>query len=122
MTILRNQLQNIHQRVRRHFRQRADNGERWDMPPAGYDGNQLLTDDCDGFCLACRILLRRRGIASRLVYCEIGGNGHLVVEVQGWILDLKQPRVVANRQLSHYRWLRISGFDAGEPWRTVLPE
>lgn len=122
MSKLRQQLQYVHQTVSKHFVQQDDIGERWDMPPEDYTGRQWLRDDCDGFCLACRALLRKMGIASRLVYCELGRSGHLVVEVQGWILDLRQTGVVANSLLSRYRWLRISGYEAGDPWREIIQE
>ncbi len=110
----------IHHRVRKHFVERREQVERWRMPPDNYTGEQLILDDCDGFCLAVRKLLRDAGIASRLVYCEINGMGHLVVEVQGWILDNRQSTVVPNSLLKDYRWLRISGFEPGEPWREVI--
>ncbi len=120
MDALLSELQRIHRQVRRRFIPWSDRGERWKMPPPGYDGDQMLRDDCDGFCLAVRTLLRRAGIPSRLVYCEVAHEGHLVVEVQGWILDYLLLQVVANRDLPHYRWRRISGFEPGEPWREVL--
>ncbi len=110
----------IHYKVRKHFVERREEVERWQMPPQGYNGEQLILDDCDGFCLAVRKLLRKAAVPSRLVYCEINGMGHLVVEVEGWILDNRQSTVVPNRLLTDYRWLRISGFEPGEPWREVL--
>lgn len=120
MPDLLQQLKDVHWLVSRNFVSRQDRGEHWQMPPPGYSGDQTLRDDCDGFCLACRTLLRQRGIASRLVYCEINNGGHLVVEAQGWILDNRQRGVVANTLLKEYRWLRISGFEAREPWREIV--
>lgn len=114
------QLKAIFHQVKSRFLQRADEQEHWQMPPPDYDGSQPIRDDCDGFCLACRVLLRKQQIPNRLVYCEIDGKGHLVVEVDGWILDNLQRTVVANTLLSHYRWLRISGYDPGDPWREVV--
>jgi len=110
----------IHSQVLKHFIETADQGEHWQMPPPNYSGTQTIRDDCDGFCLACRTLLRKQGIKSRLVYCEIKGGGHLVVEVDGWILDNRQRTVVANTLLTNYRWLRISGYEPGEPWREII--
>lgn len=114
-------LNGIFHRVKSNFLNQPDRGERWDMPPPGYNGKQLLRDDCDGFCLACRSLLRQLEIPSRLVYCSVDGTGHLVVEVNGWIMDNLQQTVVANTLLSaqRYRWLRISGFNQGDPWREI---
>ena len=114
-------LNDIFHQVKDHFLPWPDRGEEWRMPPPGYDGSQPLRDDCDGFCLACRSLLRRQRIRSRLVYCKVEGRDHLVVEVEGWIMDNLQDTVVANTLLSarDYRWLRISGFTPGEPWREI---
>ena len=107
--------------VKGHFQGWPDRGEVWKMPPTSYDGNSPIRDDCDGFCLACRVLLRKRAIRSRLVYCEVRGMGHLVIESNGWILDNLQPSVVPNTLLTalSYRWLRISGYQPGEPWREI---
>lgn len=119
---LPDQLKSVFHRVKGHFVEWSDRGERWDMPPPNYDGTQFLRDDCDGFCLACRSLLHKLNINSRLVYCEVAGIGHLVVEVRGWILDNRQNTVIANTVLSkqNYRWLRISGFSSREPWREIV--
>ncbi len=121
----RDDINRIYRLVKKNFAYRKDRGlENWQMPPSTYNGKQLLVDDCDGFCLACRTLLRRAGIPSRLVYCEIQQQnrwfGHLVVEVDGWIMDLMQPNVVSNRTLVDYRWHRISGYQPGDPWREIV--
>lgn len=122
-TVLHSQLKGVFHQVISHFHGKTDKGEHWQMPPPNYNGNQTLRDDCDGFCLACRVLLRKLGIASRLVYCEVEGAGHLVVEAEGWILDNRQQTVVANTLLANfenYRWKRISGFEARDPWREII--
>lgn len=122
MEPLRERLVRVHNQVLQNFRYGADDGEEWRMPPPGYDGSQKIRDDCDGFCLAIRSLLRRDGIASRLVYCTVGFRNplhHLVVEVEGWILDNRQVTVVANSALSDYRWHRISGYEPGDSWFTI---
>lgn len=114
-------LKQVFYRVKTNFRNWPDKGEHWQMPPQDYDGSQSLRDDCDGFCLACRTLLRQLQIPNRLVYCKVAGTGHLVVEVNGWILDSLQRTVVANTLLTtqQYQWLRISGFNRGDPWREI---
>ncbi|PCI75761.1 MAG: hypothetical protein COB20_12210 [SAR86 cluster bacterium] len=120
-TGLEKKLRKIFKRVNKNFVFARDpHGENWQMPPLDYDGKQRIEDDCDGFCLACRKLLREVGIPSRLVYCEIERRGHLVVEAQGWILDNLQDKVVANTMLRNYRWLRISGYEAGDPWHEIV--
>ena len=119
-TVLRSQLKEVFHRVLSNFHGREDKREHWQMPPPDYNGNQILRDDCDGFCLACRVLLRKLGIANRLVYCEVDGAGHLVVEADGWILDNRQHTVVANTLLENYRWKRISGYEPRDPWREII--
>ena len=119
---LKERIQTIHRTVSGRFIEKSDRGEDWQMPPSDYDGSQIIRDDCDGFCLAVRTLLRQRYIPSRLVYCEVEGVGHLVVEVQGWILDNRQPVVMANTLLKArgYRFKRISGYLPGEPWHEII--
>ena len=119
---LKTTLDTIHKSALRIFRHKDDQGEEWTMPPDDFDGSQPITDDCDGFCLAVRKLLRDHGIASRLVYCEIEQAGHLVVEVKGWILDNRQPVVISNTVLRamQYQFKRISGFSPGDPWREII--
>ena len=116
---LKLKLDAIHRQVSKRFKFWRDRGEQWTMPPEDYDGSQTITDDCDGFCLACRVLLRKAGIPSRLVYCEHSRGGHLVVEVQGWILDNRENSVRANTSFTDYRFLRISGYEPGDPWRLI---
>lgn len=118
--LLIDKLENIHRKVRNSFIEITEAVEEWTMPPEDYDGSQTLTDDCDGFCLACRTLLRKADIPSRLVYCEIEKNGHLVVEVDGWILDNRQRVVMPNTLLKDYVWLAISGYQAGDPWCRIV--
>lgn len=118
---LKSTLDSIHHLVLSKFIEKHERGENWQMPPENYDGSQIIKDDCDGFCLAVRALLRKASIPSRLVYCEINGAGHLVVEVNGWVLDNRQNTVVANTLLKvlGYKFLRISGFAPGDPWRMI---
>ncbi|PCK07050.1 MAG: hypothetical protein COA42_16310 [Alteromonadaceae bacterium] len=119
---MRSTLISIHKAVLTHFKEKPDRGEQWTMPPASYNGTQTIADDCDGFCLAVRQLLRQRNIPSRLVYCEIKGVGHLVVEAKGWILDNRQKSVMANTLLTAlgYEFKRISGFNPGDPWYEIV--
>jgi len=117
---LKRNLSKIFYQVKYNFIFKKDNkGEEWKMPPPGYDGKKTLLDDCDGFCLACRTLLRIARIPSRLVYCEVKGLGHLVVEVEGWILDIAQEDVIANVKIKGYQWLRISGYNPGDAWHEI---
>jgi predicted transglutaminase-like cysteine proteinase len=122
---LRERLVEIFLRVKNNFVFIEDRGvENWKMPPDGYNGTQMLRDDCDGFCLACRSLLRIANIPNRLVYCEVRHRGrrfgHLVVEVGGWILDNRESTVVSNTILHGYTWLRISGYSPKQSWYEII--
>ena len=118
--MIQSQLNEVFFQVKKHFREQEDKSEHWQMPPPDYYGDQRLRDDCDGFCLACRVLLRKLCIANRLVYCVVEGEGHLVIEVDGWILDIRQRAVVANTFLKSYRWKRISGYQPRDPWKEIV--
>jgi predicted transglutaminase-like cysteine proteinase len=77
-----------------------------------------IVGDCDNFALACRYLLNQANIPNRLVMCSVEGEGHLVCEVDGWILDNRQTRVRSWGELN-YTWLKISGYKAGDPWHEI---
>ena len=66
-----------------------------------------LVGDCEDFALHCRQQLKRKGIQSDLVYCKTETNeGHLVVHVEGWILDNRHNWVMRQDDLP-YTWLRL---------------
>lgn len=77
--------------------------------------------DCEDFALACRKNLRHRGITnSRLVFClTVEHQYHMVLEVEGWILDCLQTSVVASQDTG-YGWISISGENPGDPWRSLV--
>lgn len=113
-------LTKVHKKVFRSFEYKTDleqygRLERWVMPTT-----DAITGDCEDFALACRVLLREQGIEnSRLVYCFTErAEGHLVLEVEGWILDNRQKKVVMKQKLTRqgYSWVSISGYLPGEPW------
>ena len=60
---------------------------------------------------------------SRLVFCKTElGEGHLVLEVHGSILDNRMTRVVTNTYLEHkgYTFISISGYEPGDSWRELI--
>lgn len=125
---LYNKLDEIHEMVYKNFTYKTDKRqygleEHWVMPEDSYDGTQPFTGDCEDFALACRKLVRDAGIDnSRLVYCkDETGEGHGVLEVEGWILDNRQRSVVSNDRLTNkgYEFIAVSGYNSGEPWRMI---
>ena len=66
-----------------------------------------LKGDCEDFALWCRERLAAQGIESDLIFCltELGG-GHLVLSVDGNILDNRQ-RLVKYKDEMSYTWLKL---------------
>lgn len=127
MTILLEQLAEIHKKVYKNFTYKTDKAqykidEKWVQPSEEYDGTSKIVGDCEDFALACRKLCRDAGIPTRLVFCEVGNEGHCVLESGGWILDnrfngVKTKDYLENNQ--RYKWVMISGFEPGQPWSYV---
>ena len=66
-----------------------------------------LVGDCEDFSIFCREDLKQQDIDSDLVYCKTETNeGHLVVHVEGWILDNRHDWVMRQEDLP-YTWLRL---------------
>lgn len=121
-------LNEIHSTVFSRFKYQTDLKqfgveEKWVMPPNTFDGTTKIVGDCEDFALACRKLCRDRGIDnSRLVVCLTeDGEGHCVLEVNGWILDNRYKRVMSRDQLGNdgYKWLAISGYNPGDDWHRI---
>jgi len=75
--------------------------------------------DCDDFALMCRKQLHKQGIKNRLVYAIVEtGGGHLVCEVEGYILDNRYTQVMRRDDMP-YTWVRISGYNTGDSWYTI---
>jgi len=113
-------LNKTHKRVFKNFEYVTDQKqynklEHW-VTPEDVDN---VVGDCEDFALACRKILRDENINSRLVFCVTEqGEGHLVLEANGWILDNRQRKVITRDKLQKqgYRWLKISGYEPGDPW------
>lgn len=78
-----------------------------------------LIGDCDDFALACRHLLNEAGIPNRLVFCVVEGEGHLVCEAEGYVLDNRQTEVVRVDRLPDYEFIKMSGYKKGDPWTLI---
>ena len=125
MTLTVNQLKIIHKSVFDRFTYVSDKkmwgkDEYWESPSEIPDGNKDIRGDCDTFALACRKECRKLGIPSRLVFCYTESEiGHLVLEVDGWIFDNRHAQLIS-RDVLPYRWIRISGYNKGDPWRRLI--
>lgn len=96
--------------------------EKWDIVEQDFDVNTKFKGDCECFALHCRKLCRDAGLQTRLVACSVNGEGHCVLECDGWVLDNRFNKVMSKDTLEKhegYKWLAISGFEAGEPWHNV---
>jgi predicted transglutaminase-like cysteine proteinase len=117
---LKEQLDIIHAEVKSNFTYCTDleqygQVELWCMPK-----DAKFTGDCEDFALACRAQCRKLGIPSRLVFCYANGEGHCVLEVQGWILDNNLSSVQDWQEIKGYEWVSISGYEAGDDWHEIV--
>lgn len=116
----------VHDKLIRIFEYKPDKeqfgqNEFWIEPKviaeAIYKGK--LVGDCDDFALACRQELWKCGIENRLVMCYTETReGHLVCEVEGYILDNRFNCVKTNSDLN-YTWVKMSGYRTGDSWTTI---
>lgn len=118
-------LKTIHRDVFEKFEYEYDKdqygeNEKWVMPEGTFDGTTSIVGDCEDFALACRKLCRDNGIDdTRLVACLTeDGEGHCVLECEGWILD-NRFRAVKSRDDIPYTWLAISGYHPGDDWHVI---
>jgi len=123
MSDLSDVLTHIHRNVFRHFKYETDleqygSIEKWVMPSESFQGHTLV-GDCEDFALACREQCRESGIKTRLVFCltELG-EGHLVLESSGWILDNRYERLKRRDDLD-YTWISMSGYEPFDEWHEI---
>jgi predicted transglutaminase-like cysteine proteinase len=126
MDIIHDTLAEIHKRVYGHFTYQTDLEqygvlEKWVMPT---DTFQDFKGDCEDFALACRKLCTASTnplLPTRLVVCTIDGEGHCVLECQGWIMCCNQKTLMSRDQLAKegYEWLYISGFHPNDAWHKI---
>lgn len=128
-------LDEVHTWAWQHFRYVPDT-ERWKNDPFLWIGEHwetreeinkdlatqgYVSGDCDAFAMMCWMELRKNNIKSRLVFCKVNGEGHLVVEHEGWILDNRFGGVMSNTFLEKhegYKFLAKSGYEPNEEWTT----
>ena len=102
-------------------------GEHWETDAeliADLDTKGFVSGDCDAFAKLCWLALRKLHIPSRLVVCNTEtGEGHLVCESEGWVMDNRYMTVVTRQELEErigYRWQSMSGFLPGGAWTAVV--
>lgn len=123
MTEHLSKLKEIHSKIFRNFTYKTDKVkygevEYWAMPDESTVGERVV-GDCEDFALACRALCREAGIPTRLVFCLTEtGEGHCVLECEGYILDNRYRQVRYKDDLD-YKWLRISGYEPGDQWHEI---
>lgn len=127
MDMLFEKLSKIHTKAFDHFEYQTDEEhygeeEKWVMPDVDWQGITKFVGDCEDFALACRKLCRAAGVESRLVICTVGGEGHCVLEADGWILDNRFENVFSRDYLEKnegYVWICISGVNPGDEWTEI---
>lgn len=124
---LLSKLNKIHKTVFNKFQYKTDLEnykiiEKWVQPNFDFDGSSSIIGDCEDFALACRNLCRKENLTTRLVVCRVEtGEGHCVLECNGWILDNRRKKVVSREELEDagYEWIAISGYEPGDPWYRI---
>ena len=128
MNALYETLNAIHKQVLKHFTYQTDMEqfgvvEKWIMPSPTFKGATHFVGDCEDFALACRKLCQDAGLQTRLVVCSLQGEGHCVLECEGWIFCNNQDRVMSRDQLEkhgQYTWYFMSGFNPGDKWTEIV--
>ncbi len=82
----------------------------------------IVRGDCDAFAKMCWMALRRLNVPARLVFCKAEtGEGHLVCEASGWVLDNRYRIATPRQELEQlgYQWMAKSDFVPGGQWTTA---
>ena len=117
-------LSKIHKQVISRFKYISDEEqqgmvEHWQFPVE----EGLILDDCDGFAIACRKLVKDlTHYDTRLILCTTeDGEYHLVCAVGDFILDNRFPFPTRKDILERlgYNFKYCSGLHAGEFWNIL---
>lgn len=97
------------------------------------DGNLRVGNwkgDCEDFALICRDECDVLFIPNRLVLCECPvspifpkGGYHLTTEHNGWLMDVNSELLISRDVAADrfgYRYIGMSGFNAGDPWHWIV--
>ena len=103
---------------------RAHKGHRYVSDQEQYSLREHWTEslegDCEDFALSVRKMLKKHNIESDLVFCLTEtGTGHLVVSVDGWILDNRNV-FVRRQQYLPYTWIKLGKPDGR--WYEILED
>lgn len=71
------------------------------------DWRPELEGDCDSFALWCRDRIKGLGVEADLIFCRTEtGGGHLVLHIDGWIIDNRHGWVMSKDDLP-YTWISL---------------
>lgn len=132
--MLANKILDIFRLVKSNFTYVSDEKQHglrecWVQPDESYDGSQPVVGDCEDFALACRSLLLKAEIRSRLVVCKTEtGELHCVVAAEEsngviYILDNRNTYPVSKAFMDErYETLKVSDYNPGGKWYKVKKE
>lgn len=122
MTLWR-ELSKIHGDIKERFFYLSDEAKYgkynyWASPSESIDTNGDISGDCEDFAIVAQQRCKEAGITnSRLVLCRTKYGGvHVVLEVEGFILDNRRDSVVAREYLD-YKWVKLQDYDG--KWRAI---
>ncbi|MCP3675983.1 MAG: hypothetical protein GY829_16165 [Gammaproteobacteria bacterium] len=84
------------------------------------DGN--FSGDCEDFTQAVRKELAAIGEKSRIATCGINSTrmNHAVCIYENWVIDNVHKWPMLKSDLQNYKFISISGFNAGDTWHELL--
>lgn len=123
MSLVKDQLDIVYREMKEVFRQQFDHvafgintywSDKNEIRSVAHAG--FLPEGCEDFAIACRHRCDELNLHTRLGICltEIG-EGHLVLECEGWILDNRKEWVM-RRENVPYHWISFSGYKRGGAW------
>jgi predicted transglutaminase-like cysteine proteinase len=119
------ELKEIHETMFKNFRYVTDKKkhgtvEHWEVIPEDFKLGDKWSSDCEDFAMAIRKICRDRNIdPTRLVVCfDETGEGHCVLEHEGYVFDNRYATLVTKKFLEQqgYKWIAVSGPEPGDPW------
>lgn len=96
--------------------------ELWEPIPEDFLLGDTITGDCEEIARTACEELRKLDFRARLIYCLTENKaGHLVCEIEGWIMDNRYKRLTSVNKLNAkgYQLIAVSGYKAGEPWHII---
>lgn len=83
-----------------------------------------FSGDCEDFAQAVRKELAELGEKSRLATCGVNSDtmNHAVCVYDDYVIDNIHHWPMRKSELATYKFISISGFEPGDPWREICSD